>query len=263
MQLRYLVLLFSSTVVLAACGDTTGVRPRPGSEPPAPQSTTGELIWYDLEPRVLVPGGTGLVQITAKFTRDVPARFVLRNSFYPFTAVGDQWVVSVPQAEMLEQYRAGDLHHIAGRIEVGTTPSDYNVIVNVAATSTVTPVAITSLGAGVKATARVINIRTDSTFGGRTVPSSILREAYRYLGDDYDFLMVVEAVRSPRNRSYTSMRNQVSGIGLGSYDQGRVFGSAARLQGVVQFPSDDFFDLAETGTLHELAHRWIGSTTHT
>ena len=254
------VLLLLACAALQGCGDLTGVRQRPGSEPPVTESGNIQLLWYEIEPRVLVPNGTGQVRITAKFTNDGYARVVLRDTWYAFTQVGATWQAIVPEAELMEQYRAGDLHHIAARIDVGTTPTEYTVNVNVAATGLVVPVAITSLGAGVKATPHVLNIRTDSIYGGRTVPAALLKEAYKYLGDDYDFLMVIEAVRSPNNRFYTAMRNQVTGIGLASYDQGKVYGSDARLQGVVHFPNDDFFDLAETSTLHEIAHRWVNYT---
>src|SRR5262245_54985335 len=195
------VLWLLACAALAACGDTLGVRPRPGSQPPPDDDPTvaGQLTWYDIDPRVLTPNGTGQVRITAKFSKDVSARVVLRSSVYPFEQVGNTWQAIVPETEMLELYRAGDLHHVAGRIEVGSPPVDYNVIVNVAPIGTVLPVSITSLGSGVKASPHVLNLRSDSTFGGRNVPVSIIKDAYRYLRDEYDFILVVEAVRSPNN----------------------------------------------------------------
>jgi hypothetical protein len=252
--------LLLACALLTACGDALGVRPRPGDEPPrGSEPADGQLLWYDIDPRVLTPNGTGQVRITAKFTSAVSARVVLRNSLYPFEQIGSTWQAIVPEAELLEAYRAGDLHHVAGRIEVGTTPTEYTIVVNVAP-SGLQPVAISSLGSGVKASPRVLNLRSDSIYGGRNVPPQIVKDVYHYLGDQYDFLLIVEAVRSANNRFFLGTRNQVSGLGLIQFDQGRVYGSIAQLQGIVHFPSDDFFDLAETGTLHELAHRWINHT---
>jgi hypothetical protein len=246
--------------VLAACGDALGVRQRPGTElPPSTEPGNGQLLWYELDPRVLTPTGTGQVRITARFTSDVSARIVLRTTVYPFERAGTAWQTIVPEAEMLELYRAGDLHHVAGRIEISNDPTNYTVVVNVAP-SGFQPVSIVSLGSGVKASPRVLNLRSDSVYGGRNVPTAIVKDVYRYLGDHYDFLMIVEAVRSTNNRFFLGTRNQVSGLGLTQFDQGRTYGSNAQLQGIVHFPSDDYFDLAETGTLHELAHRWINHT---
>jgi hypothetical protein len=260
MRLRRASAWLLACAALSACGDTLGVRQRPGSEPPPTEPTTGQLVWYELDPRVLTPGGTSQVRITAKFSRDVSARIVLRNTVYPFEPVGDTWQAIVPEAEMMLQYRAGDLHHVVGRIEVGPTPTDYALSANVSVNGTVAPVPITSLGAGVKAAPHVLNIRSDSIYGGRSVPTAVAKDVYRYLGDDYDFLLIVEAVRSPNSRFFLGTRNQTTGLGLTTFDQGRTYGSDTRLQGIVHFPNDDAFDLAETGTLHELAHRWINHT---
>ena len=118
------------------------------------------------------------------------------------------------------------------------------------------PVPITNLASGVKATSHVLNIRIDSVSANPPVPASILKQAYKYLKDDYDFLFVVEAVNGFPNVLSTLMRNDVAGIGLANYDQGNVYGSAARLQAVVDFRSDNLFDPASILAMHELARRW-------
>ena len=38
---------------------------------------------------------------------------------------------------------------------------------------------------------------------------------------------------------------------------GEIWGSQARLQGIIFFPIDAYFDLGETGAVHEVGHRWI------
>ena len=116
------VMLLGACAALYGCGDATGVRPRPrpGADTTAAATTAEvQMIWYDTDPRVLTPNGTVQVWITAKFTEGTHARLVTRNNEYPFTHVGTTWSVVVPESELLEQYRPGNLRHTAGRIEVG------------------------------------------------------------------------------------------------------------------------------------------------
>jgi hypothetical protein len=40
-------------------------------------------------------------------------------------------------------------------------------------------------------------------------------------------------------------------------DAGRALGSATRLKGLIHFPIDGLFDLAETSCIHEIGHQWM------
>jgi hypothetical protein len=57
------------------------------------------------------------------------------------------------------------------------------------------------------------------------------------------------------------VRNDTLGLGLPVFSSGVRFGSTNQLQGIVHYPNDNFFDLAETGSLHETGHRWINYLT--
>lgn len=58
------------------------------------------------------------------------------------------------------------------------------------------------------------------------------------------------------NRYYMGLRNDTKGIGLDPMNNGATYGSATRLQGIVHFPNDNLFDLADAALSHELGHRW-------
>jgi hypothetical protein len=65
----------------------------------------------------------------------------------------------------------------------------------------------------------------------------------------------------PQNRSHFAVQNTVTGIGLATFNNATRYGSGANLQGITLFPIDTFFDLAETGAVHELGHQWINFLT--
>jgi hypothetical protein len=44
---------------------------------------------------------------------------------------------------------------------------------------------------------------------------------------------------------------------LSIFDFGATYGSQNQLQGIINFPIDSFFDLAETAAIHEIGHRWM------
>jgi hypothetical protein len=242
-----------------ACEDSAGPRPRPGDAPvapPAPQSTV-HSYWTD--PRVVVPGVTDSVRVYLRLTDTATVHLHTRTGAYmPLRENNGVYQVSVAASALLAAYRTGDLHYLGGLFEISNSSEQVYLPLNVR-DATVPAVNVRALGNGVQATARVLNLRYDGDLAG-TIPNSLIREVYRFLGDEYDFIALIEAVHSPRNRMYMGVRNQVGGIGVPRFDHGRTYGSETRLQGIVLYPHDDGFDLAETGNLHELAHRWVNFT---
>jgi hypothetical protein len=253
------LLILSGFLATIACEDSAGPRPRPGEAPvttPPPQSTV-HSYWTD--PRVVVPGTTDSVRVNLRLTDTATVHLHTRTGAYiQLRESNGVYQASVPASVLLTAYRTGDLHYQGGLFEISNTSEQVYLALNVR-DATVPVVTARSLGNGVQASAHVLNIRYDGDLAG-TIPSSLIRDVYRYLGDDYDFIALVEAVRSQRNRMYVGVRNQVTGIGVTRFDHGRTYGSEERLQGIVLYPHDDGYDLAETGNLHELAHRWVNFT---
>ncbi len=247
-------------LLLAACAEAAGPRPRPGTPADSTGVTASAVVWYALEPRVVTLGQTDSVRLTARFNGNVTAHVIARSGeHYTMRRDGAQYTASLPVSSLLGDYRPGDLHTIGAQLTISGQSTRTNISLNIRDGS-LPSVAIRALGAGVQATDRIVNIRLDTTFIGQTVPNTIIREVFRYLPDTYDFIAVVEAVRSSRNRTYQGVRNSISGIGLTSFDFTAQFGSAGSLQGIVQYPNDDVFDLAETGTLRVVGERWMNFT---
>jgi len=53
----------------------------------------------------------------------------------------------------------------------------------------------------------------------------------------------------------------VFGIGSSQTNNTSFYGSAGRLQGISVFPVPGFFDMGETGSIHEIGHQWINYLT--
>ena len=98
-------------------------------------------------------------------------------------------------------------------------------------------------------------MRYDDVWFGFPLPITLINSFYNSFEDTTDFLAVVGNVIVTRNRTYTAVRNDTSGIGWFIYDDGATYGSAERLQGIISFPIDSFFDLAEKAGIHEIGHR--------
>jgi hypothetical protein len=248
-------------LLLAACGDTVAPRPRPT----APQDTSNNgvaaaLSWYTVEPRVITLGSTDSVSFTVRLNGSGSVRI--------HTSAGDRHTlrrsgvlhqIVLPVSSLLFDYRPGDEHHLGAQLDIEGQEARVDIVFNIWDGSAAT-VAVRGLGPGVQATDRIINLRLDTTSIGPTVPPALVREVYRHFPDVYDFILVLEAVRSPRQRTFQAVRNNISGIGLALFDLAAQFGSAGALQGVIQYPDDATFDLAETRNIHEIGHRWINFT---
>ena len=91
---------------------------------------------------------------------------------------------------------------------------------------------------------------------------------YEYFSDEFDFLMFVPNLANSQLEIggvsyYTGVMNDVQGIGTSIFSDGS-WGSAGKLQGVINFGSNSIYSISDRGwsivadgpTLHELMHRW-------
>ncbi len=91
---------------------------------------------------------------------------------------------------------------------------------------------------------------------------------YDHFNDEFDFLMFVPNLQPGQHEPgvnigayYAGIRNDVKGIGESTFTNNDSWGSAGKLQGVIDFGSYAIYSdrrsiLFEGPTLHELMHRW-------
>ena len=118
----------------------------------------------------------------------------------------------------------------------------------------------------VQASDHLVNIVEPSFFkvvreGEKQAIGQICKRFYAYFPDNYDFINVVYAIPFYENRHHFAVRNDVKGIGMRLFDEGRDFGSKRRLKGITVFPIQTFFDGASPDYQHELGHQWINHLT--
>lgn len=119
--------------------------------------------------------------------------------------------------------------------------------------------AVTPRSATVQHTTHVANVVLPSYFASANdqLPDRVTREFYRWFGDDYDFVNLVYLPGQAANRTYSTVKMAIGGIGRTARDNTLLMGSAGRLLGMVQYPVPAFFDGSNAGTAHELGHHWI------
>lgn len=261
--MRRLAAALPALLALTSCIDSAGPRPRPGggSDTIPDNTTPAALVWVELQPRVMTQGQTDTLRITAAVTGSPDVVQVITRSadIITFTrGTNGLYTAKIPPAAVFFGYHTGDLRNSVGAISVVKpgSSSQYSLYVNVrdATVPSVNPQAVAN---GVQSTPHVLNIRYDSIFAGGPVPTAPIKTLYDNFGDDFQFIALIEAVQSPNERYITLVRNQVRGIGVPVLDNGRAYGSDALLEAIVDYPAEYAFDLAETGNIHELAHRWM------
>ncbi len=177
----------------------------------------------------------------------------------PLTPVGaDTFEITLPLTSLLFGHLATDHHNLVGFLDVfqGTTRVlRVGAFVNVRIPA-IPSVTVVPLAADAQVSPHVVNIRRDAPWFS-TVPVDAVQRFYQMFDDDADFVALVGNVEPALNRTYNSVRNSTQGIGIPPIDSGATWGSAAALQGVIAFPIDSLFDLAEPAASHEIGHRWI------
>ena len=113
---------------------------------------------------------------------------------------------------------------------------------------------------------------TENLAAGNLPRKDYASRFYERFNDEFDFLIFVPNLASGQHDPgvnvasyYLSVKNDVLGIGESTYANNDKWGSADRLQGVIDFGSYSihydrgFSILADGPTLHELMHRWANS----
>ena len=166
---------------------------------------------------------------------------------------------TISTQRILAKYSQGQLHAFVGFLDEfsgDTRNLRGNLFVNVRDDG-VASASIAPLAPDAQRSAHVVNIRLDSLFLGGGIPDTVARRFYQLLGDDYDFLGVIEQADVYANRNFQGKRNGESGFGLQLYDITASVGSHGRLLGMIDYPISGLFDLAEKASLHEIGHRWM------
>jgi hypothetical protein len=172
---------------------------------------------------------------------------------------------TVAAQQLLFDYKADDVNrNFVGFIRLldssNAALATYNAFVNVV-DANIPRVGITTRDTDARHTQRVLNLHRPLIKPTDVRPAA--QQFYTYFPDDFDFLQVVFTLPSYQgNRNHAAIRNDVSGIGLGLYDNASQYGSAGRLLGITTFPIDSFFDAAETAFSHETGHQWINYVQH-
>ena len=110
------------------------------------------------------------------------------------------------------------------------------------------PVApITRLAQDVQGSPHLVNINDPAFFTDGSV-TRIARRFYQFFGDDYDFLNFVSAPARIANRTHSTVKNEVDGIGLSRSDGSATFGSGGGSSGSTGFPSRPSTMAPQSGT---------------
>jgi hypothetical protein len=182
---------------------------------------------------------------------------------------GGVWSVTLTAQQVLFGYLPENANHnFVGFLDIfqGGTSVRFNEFIGVV-DENVSDIAgeIQNQGDMLRISPHVVNIWSPSRIPG--VPSdaeirSITQQFYQVFHDQYDFLNLVFALpSSANNRFHFVVKNEVDGIGLSRFNNTAAYGSGGRLQGISVFPIDTFFDMADTGALHETGHQWINFLT--
>jgi uncharacterized protein (TIGR03437 family) len=221
-----------------------------------------------VEPRILQVGQTGVVKFTLWSVPDPTSMEV--ELFAGGTRIpvvhqpNGTWTFQVTAEQALAGYQAGLGRSSFGKLYQweGTSliAGWTNLIVNVR-DETMPLVTVRNIAAGqAQMTRHVLNMRDDTTYYWGTSPTgppaTFFQRFYGYRPDDFDFLAVVAENLAFENRYYVGVRNPTHGLGSAVTNNGAAYGSPNKLQGYVNFPNDNYFDLADTALSHELGHRW-------
>jgi hypothetical protein len=222
--------------------------------------------WYSYQPRAIRVDRTGPVVLTVHAPPGV-TRIALTykdGSSAEFAHRGGLlFQVAIPAAKALAGYVTGESRNHVGFIdhyEGDSRLRRVNAFVNVL-DADVAAVPVEALAADAQSTDYVLNLRWTEHVTGVAGPA-IARRLYELLPDDFDFIAMVWPINMTQNRYFSFVRNDTRGIGLAPMDAGLTFGSAARLQGTIQFPIDGMFDLGAPVASHEIGHRWINHLKH-
>jgi hypothetical protein len=175
---------------------------------------------------------------------------------------GGLFSVTLTNTQALYGYTANDYNHnfvgyldiFAGAVKEGT----FNIFINVI-DSRVPQVTAQTVSAQAKKTPHLVNLYLPGLYPATMNNTYVTQHFYQDFGDNYDFLNIIYTPQHFDNRYHSSTHNDVSGIGLASFDNDATYGVPAthRLKGISVYPIWDYFDMAERSSIHELGHQWI------
>jgi hypothetical protein len=232
-----------------------------------PSTMTGE--WVAWQPRIVNAARTDSVALlvhVAPTITDVLLAPTGNGTPVTFRHItGQLYQLDLSAAMVLSGYVTGDFHKFVGFIDymAGTTRAlRGNSFVNVRDV-TMADAPVTMLATDAGASARVLNVRVDDVPSSGVAHSVATQRLYQLFADDFDFVAVVQPVNPYENRYYIGVRNTTAGVGLGTQNSGALYGSTSRLQGIIHYPIDGFFDLGEKAAVHEIGHRWMNFLSNT
>ena len=228
-------------------------------------ATPTDLNWYRFSPLVIAHDSSQPITMTVAMKDASAANLTvsLTNGDKVTLAHlgGGIYSAQLSAVQVLHNHVVNDAHNHIGFLELpGPCPplqnGCLNLFVNVR-TAQMPDVPIAQLATDAQASTHIVNLRQDSLHTNGQPSSATLQRFYELYDDDFDFIAQVDAVRSVKNRNFRGIRNAITGIGVPVFDNGAANGSPDRLLGTIEFPVDSFFDLAETGSHHEIGHCWI------
>ena len=218
-----------------------------------------QIAWFAYEPRVIDENQSTPVLLTVSVS-GAATGVQLQGGGGPTVPLSEvspgTWQALLDPSRVLVGYQPGDLHNFIGALRALPSTTTISQFVNVR-TGAVPDVPIVTIGEVARQSPHLLNMREDTLLLGQHAGFGVFQRFYQLVDDDYDFVTVVEQVRSPSNRSFRDIRNDVQGIGKNLFDLGFAFGSPEKLKGDVSIPIDNLFDLAGRGNMHELGHNWL------
>lgn len=226
------------------------------------QAQSISIQWFQFDPMAIRADRTDPVQFSLKIEgspSSVQLQLAAGGRVNLTVGSGGVWSVTLTAAQALFDYQPDDANHnFVGFLDIfqgSTRALRLNTFIDVLDKS-VSTIELVNRGNQIRSGKHVVNFwRPD--FSPDQLPS-ITKFFYAFFGDDYDFINLVFALPSfQANRYHFPVKNEVRGIGLRIFNDTVSYGSAGKLQGITVFPIDSFFDLAETGAIHEIGHQWI------
>jgi hypothetical protein len=230
-----------------------------------------QIKWFFFDPAVIRVDSNEPLDFTVKLGGN-PSSVELQfadGEAESLTEQGDGvWKISVSAAHALFGYQFDDVNHnFVGFLDVfsaGTRVLRLNVFINVL-DQNIPRATIAATAPMVQMSNHIVNIwRPDFDLDAGPLGEAefITQQFYEHFHDDFDFINLVFVGPSfQQDRSHFAVQNTVKGIGLSTFNNTARYGSMAKLQGITLFPINTFFDLAETGAIHELGHQWINFLT--
>ena len=228
------------------------------------------IRWYTFDPLAVPKTGTAGAKFSVLLEgTPTSARFDLSNgeTVALSSSGGGVWTANLSHAQLLFGSTPEDVNRnfigFLKTFEGATQVEQLNVFVDVL-DENIPSVVVSSLANDVRATRYVANIWMPflpNTYDSQL--QAITQKLYTYFPDDFDFVNIVFALPAFRggngngNRYHFGVKNAVSGIGITQINNTAQYGSAGKLLGISVFPVPSFFDMGETGSIHELGHQWI------